>query len=100
VHAGIRPSRPLAAQQDEDLLWIRDEFIAAPHPLPYTIVFGHTPQRLVLADLPYKIGIDTGCVYGGALTCLSVPDGRVWQVRLGDSVVREDTLDGATRRRL
>ncbi len=27
VHAGIRPSAPLSQQREEDLLWIRDEFL-------------------------------------------------------------------------
>jgi len=76
VHAGVRPSIPLGAQDPEDLLWIREEFIAAAHELPHTIVFGHTPQRQVFVDLPYKIGIDTGCVYGGRLTALVLGPGR------------------------
>ena len=100
VHAGIRPGVSLAAQKTEDLLWIREEFLDRPHGLGKTVIFGHTPHRRVVDGQPYRIGIDTGCVYGGALTCLSVPDGRVWQVLLGDAEVREDTLDGATRRRL
>jgi len=100
VHAGIRPGVPLSAQKTEDLLWIREEFLDRPHGLGKTVIFGHTPHRRVVDGQPYRIGIDTGCVYGGALTCLSVPDGRVYQVRLGDNVVREDTLDGSTRRRL
>ena len=100
VHAGIRPGVPLAAQKTEDLLWIREEFLDRPHGLGKTVIFGHTPHRRVVNGQPYRIGIDTGCVYGGALTCLSVPDGHVWQVRLGDTQVREDTLAGATRRRL
>jgi serine/threonine protein phosphatase 1 len=28
-----------------------------------------------------RIGIDTGCVYGGKLTCLKLPDRQVIQVR-------------------
>jgi len=88
VHAGVRPSVPLAAQDPEDLLWIREEFIACAHELPHTIVFGHTPQRQVLVDLPYKIGIDTGCVYGGRLTALEPREGVVHQVAYGDRKVR------------
>jgi serine/threonine protein phosphatase 1 len=99
VHAGIRPGVPLAEQDPEDLVWIREEFFDHAHDLGATVVFGHTPHRRVLVDLPYKIGIDTGCVYGGALTCLVEPDARVLQVRLGDDVVREDSLTAASRRR-
>jgi serine/threonine protein phosphatase 1 len=88
VHAGVRPSVPLGAQDPEDLLWIREEFIACAHELPHTVVFGHTPQRQVLVDLPYKIGIDTGCVNGGRLTALEPHAGVVHQVTYGDRQVR------------
>ena len=73
VHAGIHPSKPLAAQSQVDLLWIRHEFISSSHRLPYTVVFGHTPQREVFYDLPAKIGIDTGCAFGGPLTAVLLP---------------------------
>ena len=92
VHAGIRPDRPLAEQDEEDLFWIREEFIGARHTLPYTVVFGHTPRRNVLVDLPYKVGIDTGCVYGGRLTCLELTEGWVFQVPYGSEQVRETRI--------
>jgi serine/threonine protein phosphatase 1 len=92
VHAGVRPGRAWDDQDEEDLLWIREEFIVPPHGLPYTIVFGHTPQRHVYVQAPYKIGIDTGCVYGGMLTGLELPAGVVHQVRLGERRVRQSRL--------
>jgi len=92
VHAGIRPGRPLEQQSPEDLLWIREEFIRSPHDLPYTVVFGHTPRREVLVDLPYKIGIDTGCVYGGRLTAIELGEGVVYQVARGERQVRRSAL--------
>ncbi len=92
VHAGVRPDRAWDDQDEEDLLWIREEFIVPPHRLPYTIVFGHTPQRHVYVQRPYKIGIDTGCVYGGMLTALELPAGVVYQVRLGERRARQSRL--------
>jgi serine/threonine protein phosphatase 1 len=92
VHAGIRPGRPLEAQDEEDLFWIRDEFIGARHTLPYTVVFGHTPRRNVLVDLPYKVGIDTGCVYGGRLTALELGERLVFQVPYGGEKVKESRV--------
>ncbi len=80
VHAGIDPNRALEAQHPEDLLWIREPFIRRPHPLPYTVCFGHTPLREVLLDLPYKIGLDTGCVYGNRLSCIEIREPRLFQV--------------------
>lgn len=98
VHAGIRPGRPLAEQEEEDLLWIREEFIQRAHSLPETVIFGHTPQRRVFVDLPYKIGIDTGCVYGGTLTCLELESSTLYQVTYGEKSVRESRLVGSSGR--
>jgi serine/threonine protein phosphatase 1 len=98
VHAGIRPDRPLAAQVEEDLFWIRDDFLMARHALPQTVVFGHTPFRAPFLDLPYKVGIDTGCVYGGALTALELRERTVFQVRRGERVVRSRALAPVARR--
>jgi serine/threonine protein phosphatase 1 len=83
VHAGVDPLRSLEQQEEEALFWIRQEFITHPHSLPYTVLFGHTPQREVLLDLPYKVGLDTGLVYGGKLSCLEVTEKKLLQVRKG-----------------
>ncbi|MGE4094732.1 MAG: AAA family ATPase, partial [Candidatus Binatia bacterium] len=92
VHAGVNPLLSLGEQTTEELLWIRQEFIAHSHMLPYTIVFGHTPHRSVRFDLPYKIGIDTGLVYGGKLSCLEVTEKRLLQVSKGSSRVQESDV--------
>jgi serine/threonine protein phosphatase 1 len=88
VHAGVRPTRPLDRQIDDDLLWIRDEFIEAPHPFDCTVLFGHTPQREVRLHLPFKVGLDTGLVYGNRLSCLELSSSTLYQIaRHGRSVV-------------
>ena len=92
VHAGVRPGRSLEEQDEEDLFWIRDEFIVSRHGLPQTVVFGHTPHRDVLVDLPYKVGIDTGCVYGGRLTCVETGEGTLYQVTYGERRVRQGRI--------
>ena len=92
VHAGVRPTRPLDAQVEDDLLWIREEFIASPHPFPYTVLYGHTPQRTVRVHLPYKIGLDTGLVYGNQLSCLELHSGDLWQIRRGAATVERRSL--------
>jgi len=97
VHAGIRPGIPWEQQEDEDILWIREDFLLHPHNLPETVVFGHTPHRNVLVHLPYKIGIDTGLVYGGALTALELPSRTLHQVRLGERRVRRSDLPAGRR---
>ncbi|MBI2090132.1 MAG: serine/threonine protein phosphatase [Deltaproteobacteria bacterium] len=87
VHAGIHPARPLAQQVEEELLWIRDEFILNRHPLPYTVLFGHTPQREAFFHLPYKVGLDTGLVYGNKLSCLEVEEKVLFQIGRGQRQV-------------
>ena len=89
VHAGINPSKSLKKQTDSDLLWIRDEFIYNPHRLPYTVIFGHTPRTSVLFDLPYKIGLDTGLVYGNKLSCLEVVEKVLYQITRGQKGVKQ-----------
>jgi serine/threonine protein phosphatase 1 len=98
VHAGIHPGRAWSEQREDDLLWIREEFLHHRHGLSQTVVFGHTPHRGVLVDLPYKIGIDTGCVYGGALSALELPARVLHQVRFGDRSVRQALLPPTLRR--
>ena len=73
VHAGLRPKVPLASQEAEDLLWIRDKFIYSKYNFGKPVVFGHTPLEKPLVE-PNKIGIDTGAVYGNALTCVQLPE--------------------------
>jgi serine/threonine protein phosphatase 1 len=103
VHAGLRPTRGLEDQDDEDRFWIREEFIDRPHPFPFTILYGHTPQREVRVHLPYKIGLDTGAVYGNLLSCLDLGSKELVQVRAGTaevwrrSLTREFEQAGLTR---
>jgi len=92
VHAGVQPLRKLEEQEAEDLMWIRQEFILHPHELDLTVIFGHTPMREVLFDLPYKVGIDTGLVYGGKLTCLELTEGVCHQVARGSTKVKRHTV--------
>ncbi|MBS0561614.1 MAG: serine/threonine protein phosphatase [Proteobacteria bacterium] len=68
VHAGIRPGVPLEAQTREDLLRIRQPFLFTDAELGAVVVHGHTPVKAPVVR-PNRIGIDTGAVFGGPLTC-------------------------------
>ena len=70
VHAGLRPGVDLADQNDDDLLWIREEFLDYVGPFSHLVVHGHTPEDIEPVIRPNRIGIDTGVVFGGPLTCL------------------------------
>ncbi len=78
VHAGLRPHVPLEEQIPEDLLWIRYAFIRSCQDFGKIVVFGHTPFPEPLIDFN-KIGIDTGAVYGGKLTCIELPAMNLYQ---------------------
>ena len=80
VHAGIDPAVSLDEQDEEEMLWIRDQFILSRHTLPYTVLFGHTPQEEVMFHLPYKVGLDTGLVYGNKLSCLELEEQVLFQI--------------------
>ena len=67
-HAGVRPGVPLERQVEEDLLWIRDEFLNSRIDFGKIVVHGHTPveEPEVLSN---RINIDTGAFATGRLTC-------------------------------
>lgn len=79
VHAGLRPGISLERQDKEDMLWIRREFINSTYDFGKKVIFGHTPMSRPLIE-KNKIGIDTGAVYGGKLTCVKLPDMDLYQV--------------------
>lgn len=74
VHAGVRPGVKLAEQRRHDKLWMREPFLSADQPvLPdrpdLVVVHGHTPAPRPEVKSG-RIGVDTGAVKGGRLTCL------------------------------
>jgi serine/threonine protein phosphatase 1 len=69
AHAGVRPGIPLRRQRQQDLLWIRDDFLSYEEDFGKVVVHGHTPTNLpdIRAN---RINIDTGAYATGQLTCL------------------------------
>ena len=69
VHAGLRPGRALDDQDPDDLVRIREPFLASNADFGARVVHGHTP-----VDAPEvranRINIDTGAFFTGRLTCL------------------------------
>jgi serine/threonine protein phosphatase 1 len=68
-HAGVRPGVPLDRQDENDLLWIRDEFLRSKMDFGKIVVHGHTPIEQPEV-LPNRINIDTGAFATGQLTCV------------------------------
>lgn len=68
VHAGLRPGRPHNRQSDDDRLWIREGFLDVDYDFGKHVIHGHTPRLDGPEERPFRTNIDTGAVYGGALT--------------------------------
>ena len=101
VHAGISPEKGLSGTRRDEFLAIRTwpptggiegerwhDVIGPDHDL---IIFGHdAPGGLVVKPPssaggpstpgPQLLGLDSGCVYGGALTAYMLEDNRIVQV--------------------
>jgi serine/threonine protein phosphatase 1 len=69
VHAGVKPGIPLERQAEEDLLWIREEFLDSPADFGKVVVHGHTPEPEPVLRTN-RIGIDTGAYMTGVLSCV------------------------------
>jgi serine/threonine protein phosphatase 1 len=80
VHAGIRPGVPLDKQEKQDMLWIREPFLSWKHSHEAVVVHGHTPRQEPVVRLN-RIGIDTGAVMGGVLTCAVLEEDKLGFIR-------------------
>jgi len=83
VHAGISPGIALAAQAEDDLLWIRGPFHKDTRDHGSLIVHGHTPVDDV-THYGNRINIDTGVAYGRHLSAIVIEGSGVWDLRDGD----------------
>jgi len=69
AHAGVKPNVELSRQKENDLLWIRGEFLTSKDDFGKIVVHGHTPTREIEVG-PNRINIDTGAFATGRLSCL------------------------------
>ncbi len=77
VHAGVNPQKPLDAQEEEELLWIREPFLDDERDYGRLIVHGHTPLETAVPDLrANRLNLDTAAVFGGPLTAAIFDDVR------------------------
>jgi serine/threonine protein phosphatase 1 len=77
VHAGVDPRKPLDAQREEDLLWIREPFLDDQRDYGRLIVHGHTPLEGAVPDLRgNRLNLDTAAVFGGRLTAAAFDDSQ------------------------
>lgn len=76
VHAGVEPSRPLDAQSEAVLLWMRyPQNADIPYPGLH-IVHGHTPNKHGPELFPGRTNLDTGAVFYGRLVVAVFDDDK------------------------
>ncbi|MGZ6010266.1 MAG: metallophosphoesterase family protein [Caulobacteraceae bacterium] len=98
VHAGVQPGVDLKSQREEDLLWIRQEFLGDEGPFEKVIVHGHSWTDDKPQILPHRIGLDTGAYATGVLTAVRL-DGQdigVLQAKDGDWSEAGDALQASS----
>jgi serine/threonine protein phosphatase 1 len=77
VHAGVNPSRPLDAQDEQELLWIREPFLTNGRDYGRLIVHGHTPLESEKPELRInRLNLDTAAAFGGPLTAAVFDDAQ------------------------
>jgi serine/threonine protein phosphatase 1 len=83
-HAGVRPGVPLEAQEERDLLWIREPFLDHEAPFSKVVVHGHTPQTDV--DIrANRINVDTKAWETGMLCCVVLEGRDIRVLRTGEN---------------
>lgn len=73
-HAGVRPGVALEDQVEDDLIWIRREFLDDLRDHGALIVHGHTPVEVV-THYGNRVNLDTGAGYGGPVSAVAI-EGR------------------------
>jgi hypothetical protein len=94
VHAGLVPGVPVERQEPEHLLTMRSlrSDGSASSRLEEGVLWGtrwYGPEHVVfghdalsgLQQHPFATGLDTGCVYGGELSALLLPEKRIVSVK-------------------
>ncbi|UWQ96503.1 metallophosphoesterase [Rhodobacteraceae bacterium M385] len=77
VHAGANSEKTMEKQSSRTLLWGNDAFLKQPRTDGQWVAFGHQPFETPFAEQG-RIAVDTGAVYGGAMTAARIdPTGDV-----------------------
>ncbi|MFN3646446.1 MAG: metallophosphoesterase [Gemmobacter sp.] len=77
VHAGIRPGVALDAQTEDDLTWIRHDFLDDPRDHGLLVVHGHTAVDRA-THYGNRLNIDSSAAYGGPVSAVVIEGRDVW----------------------
>jgi serine/threonine protein phosphatase 1 len=98
VPAGVQPGVDLRGQREEDLLWIRREFLEDQGPFEKIIVHGHSWTDNKPQILPHRIGLDTGAYATGVLTGVKLDGEEIGliQARTGEWTDADSALQAGS----
>lgn len=85
VHAGIRPGVALADQVEDDLLWIRAEFLDDPRDHGVLVVHGHTAIDKV-TFYGNRLNMDSSAAYGGPVSAAVIEGRKAWLLTPGGRI--------------
>jgi serine/threonine protein phosphatase 1 len=74
VHAGVGPELPLDMQSPNDLLWLRVPDNYSTDYWGKHLCHGHTPSDRNPVTIGNRTNVDSGCVFGGPLSCAVFED--------------------------
>ncbi|GGE18733.1 serine/threonine protein phosphatase 1 [Gemmobacter megaterium] len=77
AHAGIRPGVALADQTEDDLVWIRHDFLDDPRDHGPLVVHGHTAVERA-THYGNRVNIDSSAAYGGPVTAVVFEGRDAW----------------------
>lgn len=77
AHAGIRPGLPPEAQVEDDLIWIRHDFLDDPRNHGPLVIHGHTAVERA-THYGNRVNIDSSAAYGGPVTAVVIEGREVW----------------------
>lgn len=77
VHAGVRPGIPLENQTEQDLVWIRGEFLTDKCDYGMLITHGHTAIDRA-THYGNRLNLDSGAAYGGPLSAVVIEGRKAW----------------------
>lgn len=77
VHAGIRPGVALQYQTEDDLLWIRGDFLNDPRDHGFLVVHGHTAIDRA-THYGNRLNLDSSAGYGGPVSAVVIEGRDAW----------------------
>ncbi len=82
VHAGVDPQKPLAAQSEQEFLWIRTPFMQGGSDWQHDFTAVHGHSITIPSVYPHRISVDAGCYHTGMLCAVQIRGDKLRFIRV------------------